>query len=48
MTSIRLERIVPLDVPDAAICEDGVCEIPVVEPVARRPEPVEGATPAKS
>jgi hypothetical protein len=28
MTAIRLERIVPLDVPDAAVCEDGVCEIP--------------------
>ncbi len=28
MTSIKLERIVPLEVPDAAVCEDGVCEIP--------------------
>jgi hypothetical protein len=28
VSPIRLERIVPLDVPDAAVCEDGVCEIP--------------------
>lgn len=33
MTQIKLERIVPLATPDAEVCVDGVCEIPVVEPV---------------
>lgn len=28
MTSIKLERIVPLETPDGEVCVDGVCEIP--------------------
>jgi hypothetical protein len=29
VTEIRLKRIVPLATPDAEVCVDGVCEIPV-------------------
>jgi hypothetical protein len=28
VTQIKLERIVPLEAPDAEVCVDGVCEIP--------------------
>jgi hypothetical protein len=36
VTGIELERIVPLDTPDAETCVDGVCEIPgaLTEPAA--------------
>jgi hypothetical protein len=35
MSDIEFQRIVPLGVPDGAVCEDGVCELPA--PTAEEP-----------
>jgi hypothetical protein len=32
VSAIRLQRLVPLEVPDAEVCDDGVCEIPGAAP----------------
>jgi len=37
MTAIKLERIVPLETPDAEVCVDGVCEIPGVSTAEESP-----------